>query len=148
MKYNGIELTEMLPENWNGKSREMLVWDDISENPLEGTVLGYFPQDNIWIALVPAVGSECGWQHCAEIPKVPNEEPSVKIKPKYDFMENIMETNEQTTPKPIDKVSDISFNTPMEMYQALKNLYKNEEIVELEINKDHVITRTLRNSEE
>lgn len=95
MKYNGIELTEMLPENWNGKSRKMLVWDDISENPLEGTVLGYFPQDNIWIALVPAVGSECGWQHCAEIPKDPDEEPSVKIKPKYDFMENIMETNEQ-----------------------------------------------------
>jgi len=52
------------------------------------------------------------------------------------------------TPKPIDKVSDISFNTPMEMYQALKNLYKNEEIVELEIDKDHVITRTLRNPEE
>lgn len=51
------------------------------------------------------------------------------------------------TPKPIDIVSVMPFKTPMEMYQALKNLYKNEELVELEIDKDHVITRTLRNPE-
>lgn len=102
MKYKGKELIEMLPENWDGKSREMLVWDDISENPLEGTVLGYFPQDNIWIALVPSVGSECGWQHCAEKPNVLEEEPRVKIKPKYDFIENMMETNEQTSGEIVD----------------------------------------------
>lgn len=51
------------------------------------------------------------------------------------------------TPKPIDIESVIPFKTPMELYQALKNLYKDEELVELEIDKDHVITRTLKNLE-
>lgn len=51
------------------------------------------------------------------------------------------------TPKPIDIESVIPFKTPMELYQALKNLYKDEELVELEIDKDHVITRTLKNPE-
>lgn len=82
MKYNGKELIELSPEKWDGKSREMLVWDDISENPLEGTVLGYYPQDNIWIALVPSIGSECSWQHCAEMPKEEKEIEDLKKRKK------------------------------------------------------------------
>lgn len=35
MKYNGIELEEMTPKKWNGKSREMLVWDDTSKKPFK-----------------------------------------------------------------------------------------------------------------
>ncbi|MCQ2088381.1 MAG: hypothetical protein MJZ37_10030 [Bacilli bacterium] len=44
MQFNEKELVEMIPETWDGKSREMLVWDDNSKNPLKKLVVGYFPQ--------------------------------------------------------------------------------------------------------
>lgn len=49
MKYNGIELEEMTSEKWDGKSREMLVWDDESTRPYKEIVIGYNPDDNYWI---------------------------------------------------------------------------------------------------
>lgn len=33
MKYNGKELIEMTPENWDGNTREMLVWDAKCKEP-------------------------------------------------------------------------------------------------------------------
>lgn len=51
-------------------------------------------------------------------------------------------------PKPIDTVSVVPLESPMELYQALKNLYNNEELVGFEIDKDHVIIRTLGNLDE
>lgn len=67
MKYNGKELVEMTPENWDGKSRNMLVWDDVSKKPFEGIVVGYYPQDSYWMAIGP-YSDGYSWQHCAEIP--------------------------------------------------------------------------------
>jgi len=51
-------------------------------------------------------------------------------------------------PKPIETLSVVPLESPIELAQALKNLYKNEELVGLEIDKDHVIIRTLRNLDE
>lgn len=66
MKYNGIELIEMIPENWDGKSREMLVWDNNSPSPYKKIVVGYVPGN--LTGWMPADYS-CCWQHCAEIPE-------------------------------------------------------------------------------
>lgn len=63
MTYNGFELVEMTTEDWNGKSREMLVWDDDSPSLYKKLVIGYHPHDNCWM-------SDNGdfWHHCADIP--------------------------------------------------------------------------------
>lgn len=61
MKYNGIELTEMLPENWDGKTREMLVWCAGSPEPSLLTVIGYDSMG--WIDCETLTH----WTHCAEI---------------------------------------------------------------------------------
>lgn len=94
MTYNGKDLVEMLPETWDGKSRRMLVWDDTSKKPLEGIVVGYYPEDNCWMAVGGPYSDGCKWEHCAEIPE---KELRIGIKPKYDFMFNILSTKE--TPK-------------------------------------------------
>lgn len=65
MTYNGFELVEMTAENWDGKSREMLVWDIGSPEPCQRTVIGYDPVVNRWIDRETLFS----WPHCAEIPK-------------------------------------------------------------------------------
>lgn len=73
MKYNGNELEEMTPENWDGKSREMLVWSDYSEpclalvcgftlkgHPIADT--GNYKKENAHKHYVV-------FQYCADIPK-------------------------------------------------------------------------------
>lgn len=88
MKYNGIELEQMTAEKWDGKSREMLVWDDESTRPYKEIVIGYNPDDNYWMA-----DDGYYWHHCAEIPaeekeacseienlKAENDELKAKIK--------------------------------------------------------------------
>ena len=65
MKYNGKKLIEMTPENWDGKSREMLVWDGWDECTLRKlTLIGYDSVSKNWITSYPYKG----WHHCAEIP--------------------------------------------------------------------------------
>lgn len=41
MKYNGIELTNMTPDSWDGKTREMLVWNDYDPKPRLALVCGF-----------------------------------------------------------------------------------------------------------
>lgn len=41
MKFNGIELKELTPEQWDGKTREMLVWCDYDDNPRLALVFGF-----------------------------------------------------------------------------------------------------------
>lgn len=57
----------MTPEKWDGKSREMLVWDNNSKNPWRKIIIGYFPGN--LTGWMPADCS-CSWQHCAEIPEL------------------------------------------------------------------------------
>lgn len=82
MWYYEKELEEMTEENWDGKFREMLVWNDDSTCLYKAIVIGYIQQDNCWIT-----SRSCRWQHCADIPK---EKPKIKIKTEYDFVENML----------------------------------------------------------
>lgn len=72
MKYNGKELVEMTPEMWDGKTRKMLVWTDVS-NPVQygnlchiKTVIGYSTEKLAWVISDKRLDY---WPHCAEITK-------------------------------------------------------------------------------
>lgn len=65
MKYNGIELVEMTPEDWDGKSREMLVWCNSGICHIKN-VIGYNPRRCAWVVDDKVL---VYWPHCAEIPK-------------------------------------------------------------------------------
>lgn len=64
MKFNGIELVEMIPENWDGKTRKMIVWCNEHTIPEIRTICGYDPIHFGWIA----AETLAKWNHCAEIP--------------------------------------------------------------------------------
>lgn len=62
MKYNEKELIEMLPENWDGKSRRMFVWNVGMNIPKVVVIIGF--HDNYWIT-----PNGTRWDYCSEIPK-------------------------------------------------------------------------------
>ena len=74
MKYNGKELIEMVPGNWDDKARQMLVWNDndaschlayvLGFSHIQSTIHGFDYYDRVWYG-------EGGkyWNHCAEIPE-------------------------------------------------------------------------------
>lgn len=76
MKYNEIELIEMSPENWDGNTREMLVWNDCDAKPRLAVVCGFTLKGNP-IADIGnykkenAHSNHVVFQHCAEMPKEP-----------------------------------------------------------------------------
>lgn len=85
MKYNGKELIEMTPEYWDGKTREMLVWDGWDEHTLRKlTLIGYDSMSKNWITSYPYKG----WHHCAEIPVEAKEDV---MKPLNDNEKEILE---------------------------------------------------------
>lgn len=63
MKYKDKELVEMTPEKWDGKTREMLVWDTEKYAPVINTIVSYTTNGQ-WLN---TIGDESN--HCAEIPK-------------------------------------------------------------------------------
>lgn len=65
MKYNDKELSEITPDEWDGKSRQMLVWDDASSCPHKEMAVGYNPVLKRWVTVEDSIG----FRHCAEIPK-------------------------------------------------------------------------------
>lgn len=64
MQYNGKVLIELTPENWDGKSREMLVWCNAGIGHIK-TVIGYNPRRCAWVVDDKTL---VYWPHCAEIP--------------------------------------------------------------------------------
>lgn len=78
MKYDGKELVEMTPEDWDGKSREMLVWCDGTTEPSKFIVIGYDPTEKGWID-TETLG---WWAHCADIPKEESPETTEYLKVK------------------------------------------------------------------
>lgn len=63
--FDVTELEEMTPSQWDGKSRDMLVWNDSDIHELATRpVIGFI--DGHWITLH---GWYDKWDHCAEIPK-------------------------------------------------------------------------------
>lgn len=75
------ELVEMVPENWDGKTRKMLVWcnDTTHTKPVKRMVCGYDPIHLGWLV----AETQVVWKHCAEIPEESKEEYSLN-----DFDEN------------------------------------------------------------
>lgn len=83
MKYNGIELTNMTPESWDGKTREMLVWNDYDPKPRLALVCG-FSRKGHPIADIGNYKKELAhsnhvlFQWCSEIPtEEPNKEQNI-----------------------------------------------------------------------
>ena len=79
MQYNGKELVEMSSENWDGKSREMIVWTNASNPAYKDvchikTVIGYNPRKLAWVVDDKGL---VYWPHCAEIPKESNQEQKI-----------------------------------------------------------------------
>lgn len=70
MKYKGIKLKETMPKQWDGKTREMLVWTAHHNKPLIRNVIGYNPVLNRWVT----VEDSNGWPFCAEIPMIEQDE--------------------------------------------------------------------------
>lgn len=120
MKYNGIELTEMLPENWDGKTREMLVWCAGSPEPSLLTVIGYDSMG--WIDCETLTH----WTHCAEIPTGSVEGLNRSLKYAYNALEirnkqieNLEKENKELEAK----------------LEAFGELHKVAELVQYTINK-------------
>lgn len=82
MKYNGKELIEMTPGNWDGKSRRMVAWND-DDKTWSALICGYNPLSKSWIC----ADSSISFSHCAEIP---NEDP---VENKTEIIEKLKEEN-------------------------------------------------------
>lgn len=77
MQHNGIELEEITFEQWDGKTREMVVWCDTNYDVCHiRTIIGYQYPNNGYDENYWADNQGMIWNHCAEIP---NEEPSKTI---------------------------------------------------------------------
>lgn len=119
MKYNGIELEEMTSEKWDGKSREMLVWDDESTCPYKEIVIGYNPDDNYWIA-----DDGYYWHHCAEIPAEEKEACSEieNLKAENDELKAKIKTLSDERIKMADSVSNAVWKEMMERVAKQESL--------------------------
>lgn len=101
MQYKGIELVEMIRKNWDGRSREMLVWDDESPSPYKEIIVGYNPGDNYWMA-----NDGYYWHHCAEIPDVSKEDAMKLLK---DNEKEILELKSENK-RLKDKIESLKFD--------------------------------------
>lgn len=100
MKYKGAEITEMTPDQWDGKSRNMLVWNEGDDEPTIMHIIGY---DKCWI------GSSyfyTEWGHCAEI-------PHVEVTSLDECIEEAKFTFEAYTTNPNCKTAVMAYSTKM-----------------------------------
>lgn len=67
MNYNGKELVEMTRANWDGKTRAMIVWNNLHNAPEIALVIGW--SLNIFTSVVWRTVDGKDWYFCAEIPK-------------------------------------------------------------------------------
>lgn len=79
MQYKGKELIELSPENWDGKSREMIVWTNAINPSFKDvchikTVIGYNPRKLAWVVDDKGLAY---WPHCAAIPEESDQEKDI-----------------------------------------------------------------------
>lgn len=81
MRFNEVELREMSPEQWDGRTRSMVVWNNTGEQPGVGEVYGVFIEDSKPVWSVRILGKELKAGHVAEIPtlEVKNTTELVKL---------------------------------------------------------------------
>lgn len=121
MKYKEIELTEMLPANWDGNTRQMLVWNDndddwqfacvIGYTYIPITINGFTDYKQQWIC--DGTGP---WAHCADIP---DEEPEAcdeieKLKAENNKLKANIKSLKDERIKMADSVSSAVWNELME----------------------------------
>lgn len=121
MKYKGKELIEMLPENWDGKSRKMLVWDDDTK-PIHRMVCGYDPIHCAWLV----AETQTVWKHCGEIP---TEEDVMKLL--NDNEKEILELKEENKrlKDKIESLNSSNYQTHCGMHNVIAKL--EDEIADL-----------------
>jgi hypothetical protein len=78
MRFNGVDLRELSPEQWNGRTRSMVVWNTTGEQPGVGEVYGVFFEDNKPVWSVRILGKELKAEHVAEIPTLEVNYPPPK----------------------------------------------------------------------
>jgi len=123
MKYNEIELTEMIPTNWDGNTRQMLVWNDNDDICHLACVIGYtyIPitingfTDYKWQWICNDVGP---WPHCAEIP---TEEKEDAMKLLIDNENKILELREENQELKT-KVNELKNSSSYQTYCGLRNV--------------------------
>lgn len=127
MKYNGKELVEMLPENWDGKTREMLVWRDYDAKPRLALVCGFSLKGHP-IADIgnykkeKTYSNHVVFQYCAEIPK---EEPDYSID---DLIKLITKRCEATSWVPADRCI-------VECLKSIKEIIEENEKLKTNVNE-------------
>ena len=127
MKYKGKELIEMLPENWDGNTRQMLVWNDNDKDWQFACVIGYtyIPitingfTDYKWQWICTCTGP---WAHCADVPE---EEPDA-----CSGIENLKAENDELKAK-IKTLSDerikMAYSVSSAVWNELMDRAKNIE---------------------
>lgn len=92
MKYKGKELVEMTTKMWDGKSREMLVWDDKSDTPIIKEIVGYTQSDIHSDNIIWIDNRGNRYSHCAEIPKENFEMPGISCnKCRANYQQQLIE---------------------------------------------------------
>lgn len=123
MKYKGKELIEMLPENWDGKSRNMLVWDDDTE-PIHRMVCGYDPIHCAWLV----AETQTVWKHCGEIPTVAEEDVMKLLNDNEKEILELKEENKRLKDK-IESLNSSNYQTHCGMHNVIAKL--EDEIADL-----------------
>lgn len=131
MTYNGKELTEMTPEKWDGKSREMLVWHKFS-SPSKKYIVGY-TKFGAWADTIGRI-----YPHCAEIPdeeKVETiEELVLKTEELHEEVKKIQEEIEKLKEENERLKIEIDLKETIESLKGVKNEKKLRRMTYKELN--------------
>ena len=120
MNFNGGEVVELKPAQWDGKTRSMVVWNTQDELPAVGEVYGVFSEGGrpVWCARI--LGKEFRVSHVAEIPTVEERtcERIVYLKNKLQATENSMHRVECEL---LDaKKKNLDLQTQMNQYYTIR----------------------------
>lgn len=77
MQYNGKELKEMLPKYWDGRSREMLVWNTLDTKVIKEKIIGYNVVSDEFDKFYWMDKYGNLWKRCAEIPEESNQAQNI-----------------------------------------------------------------------
>ena len=114
MRFNGVELHEVTADNWNGKTRSMVVWNTSDATPSVGEVYGVFFTDSKPVWSVRILGKELKAEHVADIPNIEtkNTAEMIKLREKINeysstcqFMRSQLEKAEQKN-KELQSIND------------------------------------------
>lgn len=117
MKYNGLKLIEMLPENWDGNRKFMLVWRFNNDTmPQQREVVEWYKNEHGFVIWRDVCNDY--WPHCAEIP---TEEKEDAMKLLIDNENKILELREENQELKT-KVNELKNSSSYQTYCGLRNV--------------------------